>query len=209
MVIRAEKRTIRGVGEHELSDGNVVRILEMTEESQYDDKALNEIWVLRPVEKQWIKIHGEEVAIPRRQKAYGRDYAFAGQTSKADPTPPVLLPYLQWAQTNICSELNGLLLNWYDGKLKEYIGAHHDDSRQLMPETPIVTVSLGEDRIFRLSRYEFMEGKLRPVEHVDTVVYSGSAIEIPLTTNSAWKHSVPNFVRYKGRRMSITLRSFQ
>ncbi|MFT5524065.1 MAG: alkylated DNA repair dioxygenase AlkB [Pirellulaceae bacterium] len=209
MVFRAEKRAIRGVGEHELSDGNIIRILEMDDESQYADETVHEIWKLRPSERQWIKIHGEEVPIPRRQKAYGRDYAFAGQTSKADPIPLVLQPYLEWAQQNVCATLNGLLLNWYDGALKEYIGAHHDDDRQLVAETPIVTLSLGEDRIFRLSRYEATAGKLRPVEHVDTVVYSGSGIEIPLQTNSAWKHSVPYFVRYKRRRISITLRAFR
>jgi len=66
---------------------------------------------------------------------------------------------------------------------------------------PIVTISLGEERVFRLTHPK------RKVTS-DFIARDGSVFVTPYETNLAWKHAVPRFARYRGRRISITLRAF-
>jgi hypothetical protein len=66
---------------------------------------------------------------------------------------------------------------------------------------PIVTVSFGEERKFRLSRGtgEAKEVRDFPTPH-------GTVFVLPQETNAVWKHSVPKSARYTGRRISVTIR---
>lgn len=66
---------------------------------------------------------------------------------------------------------------------------------------PIVTISLGEERLFRVS---LKNAKARR----DFAASDGMVFIMLYETNLVWKHSVPRFARYKGRRISITLRAF-
>ena len=152
---------------------------------------------LRPV----IHMHGKKVAIPRWQQAYGRDYHFSGTTSRALPIPSTFEPLLEWTRTSIDTRLDGVLVNWYDGSLGHYIGAHNDNTRGLIAGSPIVTVSFGEERKLRF----------RPCESrgfVDVPAAHGSVIVIPYRTNESWKHEVPRTKRVRGRRISLTFRAF-
>jgi alkylated DNA repair dioxygenase AlkB len=66
---------------------------------------------------------------------------------------------------------------------------------------PIVTISLGEGRVFRLTR---------PGQKLtrDFIADPGAVFVMPYDTNRAWKHAVPKSGRQRGRRISITLRAF-
>ena len=93
-----------------------------------------------------------------------------------------------------------MLLNWYDGRLRHYIGPHHDSTKDMVKDAPIVTISLGEERIFRLSH---PQTKRRDFPAHDETVFI-----MPYEANLAWKHAVPHFARWRGRRISITIRAF-
>jgi alkylated DNA repair dioxygenase AlkB len=67
-----------------------------------------------------------------------------------------------------------------------------------------VTISLGEERIFRLRRYRVKGGG-----SVDLRVRHGTILVMPLDANRAWTHEVPGYARQRGRRISITLRAFE
>ncbi len=67
--------------------------------------------------------------------------------------------------------------------------------------SPIVTLSLGEERVFRMRPYRG-QGK------IDVVVSHGAVVVIPFAANQLWTHEVPNFKRYQNRRISLTLRAF-
>jgi alkylated DNA repair dioxygenase AlkB len=69
-------------------------------------------------------------------------------------------------------------------------------------DAPIVTVSLGEQRVFRLTHPE--AGGRR-----DFPARDGTVFVMPYDTNLAWKHQVPRSARSRGRRISITLRAFE
>jgi alkylated DNA repair dioxygenase AlkB len=141
--------------------------------------------------------------VPRWQQAYGEDYRFSGQTSPAAPVPPLLGPLAGWARRAVHPALNALLVNWYEGP-GHYIGPHHDATARMLPGCPIVTVSFGEERVFRLGRGAGDGRQTRDFRAGD-----GTVFVLPRDTNDAWKHSVPKSVRYTGRRVSVTIRGFR
>jgi alkylated DNA repair dioxygenase AlkB len=116
--------------------------------------------------------------------------------------PEALAPFLDWARRAITPTLNGLLVNWYDGRLRHYIGKHRDESGELIEGSPIVTISIGEERVFRIRRLGW-KGSF-----IDFRVANGAVIVIPYETNLAWVHEVPHHARYRSRRISVTLRAF-
>lgn len=175
---------------------------ELPSELLWDGSVFDDIYRTRPTENNWIRIHGRDVQIPRGQQSFGATYHFSGQDNHALPVPDLLRPLLTWVRDNVDHRLNGMLLNYYSGR-DEYIGAHHDSTKHLISDTPIVTVSFGEERVFRLSPGTRIEGSNR-----DFVAEPGSVIVIPWRLNRTWKHGVPKRARYSGQRISVTLRAF-
>lgn len=159
-------------------------------------------WSLHPESFPEILMHGRNVRAPRWQQAFGRDYRFAGKLSRAEPIPEWIAPFLNWARNTIDERLNGILVNWYDGKLRHYIGRHRDSRHGLVVGAPIVTVSLGDERVFRLRRWP--QGDI--VHEVP--LPSGTVVVLPYATNLTWTHEVPHLARNAGRRISLTFRSF-
>jgi alkylated DNA repair dioxygenase AlkB len=190
-----------GFDHHELEDGSSFFAGALPKHLRLEDGGFEGLWNLHPEKFHDIMIHGRLLPTPRWQQAFGRDYHYTGQTNRALPVPTELEPYLRWAQETVHEGLNGLLLNWYDGELGHYIGPHHDNTKGLVEGAPIVTISLGEERVFRLIHEK--RGAKR-----DFSARDGTVFIMPYATNSAWKHSVPKLVRFKGRRISVTLRAF-
>jgi len=166
-----------------------------------DSPAFQAVWDLHPDKYHIIKIAGRSVRTPRWQQAYGMDYYYTGQTNSALPIPSLLNPVLACAKKNIDERLNGILVNWYDGALGHYIGRHRDSTVNLIRGVPIVTISFGEDRIFRLRPY-------RGTGHRDFLARNGTVLIMPYETNLAWTHEVPRRKAQNGRRISVTLRGF-
>lgn len=162
------------------------------------------LWAFHPPEFQVIKMHRKWVKIPRWQQAYGVDYRFSGQVSKALPIPELLSPLLVWAKKEIDERLNGILLNWYDADQGHYIGRHRDSTANMVCGAPIVTISFGESRLFRIRPWRKHSGNLK----WDFVVENGSVILIPFETNLAFTHEIAQTSADRGRRISVTLRAF-
>ena len=115
----------------------------------------------------------------------------------------MLAPLLEWSRCAVHPGLNGLLLNWYDGPTHS-IGPHHDSVKNMVTGAPILTVSFGEVRTFRLTAGKGDAKRVR-----DFTADNGSVFVLPQETNAAWKHSVPKSTRYTGRRISVTIRAFE
>lgn len=167
-----------------------------------DAAAFETLWSLHPAEFHEIRVHHRLVRTPRWQQAYGRNYVFSGTESTALPVPPLLAPLHDWCRATVDARLNGLLLNWYDGALGHYISAHRDSRRKLIADVPVMTVSFGEERVFRLRPY-------RGKGYVDLEARDGDVFLMPYETNLAWTHELPRFRRYRGRRISVTVRAFE
>jgi alkylated DNA repair dioxygenase AlkB len=166
-----------------------------------DYNGFTEIWNEHPEEFHKVKMYGKKIPTPRWQQAYGKNYSYTGSKNNALPIPDNLKKFLKWSCANIDNRLNGLLLNWYDGQKAHYIGAHRDDTKDLYLYSPIVTISLGQERIFRMRKYKKKGFK-------DITIRNGEVIVVPWNTNKEWTHEVPSFKKYNGKRVSITLRAY-
>lgn len=168
---------------------------------RFDRTRFHSLWAMHPEEFHEILIHGRLVKTPRWQQAYGIDYHYTNRTNEALPMTPPLIQILEWAKAAIDGRLNGILVNWYDGELGHYIGAHRDSTTHMVQGAPIVTISFGEGRIFRLRPWK-RKG------YRDFAADDGTVFVMPYETNRAWTHEVPHAARFRGRRISITIRAF-
>ncbi len=191
-----------GFARHDLDGRHDFYAGRLPDELAVDEARFEALWALHPDEYHVIQIHGRPVKTPRWQQAYGRDYHYTGRVNPALPTAPGLEPLLAWARAAVDVRLNGLLLNWYDGSLGHYIGPHHDSVKGMAAGAPIVTISLGDERVFRLTNP-------RTKERRDFPAADGTAFAMPYDTNLAWKHQVPKAAKRLGRRISVTLRAFE
>lgn len=170
------------------------------------------LWALR-TDRPKFEVQGGVMEIARWQQAYARDYTFSNQTARALPIPEILLPFVAWARDVVDERLNGLLVNWYadrggevgEGRVSiegDHMGPHRDSVRDLVEGAPIVTISVGGRRVFRMRPVDGEESYDFPVGH-------GRVIVLPFATNLAFTHEVPRPRSHeRGRRISITLRAF-
>jgi alkylated DNA repair dioxygenase AlkB len=188
---------------HELPDGSLFWSGALPDELLVEGEAFEALWSLHPETYHTIKMHGRPVKTPRFQQAYGADYRYTGNTNRALVTPPALAPYLEWGREFVDPRLNGLLLNWYEGTKNHYIGKHRDSTVGMFEGCPIVTISHGERRVFRLRPWK------STTEKIDFEAFDSAVFVLPYATNLRWTHEVPPSKRLQGRRISITLRGFR
>ena len=190
-----------GLHTHDLDGTHSFYAGQLSGELRFGSDEFEQLWQLHPEEFHEIKIHGRPVKTPRWQQAYGADYHYTGRVNKALPVPDILQPLLTWSRQAIASELNGILLNWYDGSHGHYIGKHRDSTKNMIYGAPIVTISLGQERTFRLRPWK--ENGLRDFQATD-----GKVFIMPYDTNLAWTHEVPSSKKLLKRRVSVTIRAF-
>jgi alkylated DNA repair dioxygenase AlkB len=178
-----------------------VSIGKLRPEHQLRSSQFEQLWALHPHTFHEVQIFGKMVPVPRWSETYGRSYHFSGTIQLAQPFPDILIPLLAWSRVSIDERYNGLLLNWYDGALSHRIGAHRNVEKELVVGAPIVTISFGESRIFRLRKWKGDGG-------YDIEVSDGSVLVIPYDTNMAYTHEVPASKANRGRRISVTIRAF-
>lgn len=197
-------RQLHGFERYDLRNGYFIWVGVVPQSLAFTEFQFEELWQLHPVERSKIRIFGRKVPVPRWQQAYGIDYHFSGEVNRAVPVPALLLPLLAWSRDAIDNRLNGLLVNWYDGSLGDYIGRHRDSIKNMAVGAPIVTISFGEERIFRVRQW----GAGITGSPVDIRVTCGSVIVMPYETNRGFTHEVPASKKWTGRRISVTLRGF-
>jgi alkylated DNA repair dioxygenase AlkB len=188
--------------EHRLDDAHVLYAGDLPTELRPDAAAFERLWSLHPDTFHEITMVGRKVKTPRWQQAYGADYVYTGNVNRALPVPGELAPLHAWVRTQIDDRLNGLLLNWYDAEHAHYIGKHRDSVVNMVRGAPIVTVSFGAERVFRLRPWRGSEAR-------DFVARDGTLFVMPFETNRGWTHEVPHSASSRGRRISITLRAFE
>ena len=189
--------------DYPLNDGLVFHTGTLPRDLVWTDTDFERLWNRHPHERHTVIMIGKPVQVPRWQQAYGANYSYTGSRNNALPIPRELLALLEWSRKTIDDRLNGLLLNWYSGA-EDYIGAHHDSTKELVQGSPIVTISFGETRVFRLTRWE----RRQKVAQHDFEANHGRVFVVDWDMNKAWKHEVLKRAAYSGRRISVTLRAF-
>lgn len=193
---------MRNIVDHRLDAVDHIRTGRLPDALVPDGARLDALWELHPEAFHDIKMLGRVVKTPRWCAAYGQDYVFSGNTNRAQPVPPALEPLLAWAQQACDPRLNALLVNWYEAERRHYIGKHRDSTVNMIEGAPIVTVSFGATRVFRVRPH-------RGTGMQDLTVAHGDVVVIPYATNLRWTHEVPHFARDQGRRVSVTFRAFR
>lgn len=189
------------LGAYDLGDGHTFSVSRLPYDLPSGPALFESLWQLHPAEYHEIVMAGRRVRTPRWQQAFGADYRYSGSINRALPLAPPLLPLLDWARQAIDPGLNAVLMNWYDAALGHYMGRHRDSTGGMVRGAPIVTISFGEERVFRL----------RPLHgpgRKDFLARDRSVFIMPYETNRDWTHEVPRARKYTGRRISVTLRAF-
>lgn len=139
-------------------------------------------------------------------------YKFSGIEARRQTMIPFVLDMLGRVRaTTGCSELNACLGNLYDaatdadGKVippgKAYISQHTDDEVGLVRDTPIAAISLGAERLFRVT--ERIGGK----KVLDLRMGDGSLLVMLPGFQRRFKHGVPKEAHVNDVRCSITFRA--
>lgn len=188
---------------HALDKQSKIYIGSLPESLRFSQDGFQALWEMHPNQYHVIRMPSGLVRTPRWQQAYGADYQYTGSVNKALPLPEELRGILNWARHTVDRRLNGLLLNWYDGKLGHYIGKHRDSTKNMIEGCPILTLSLGATRTFRLRPWRVGKG------FQDFPMVNGTSFIMPYETNLRWTHEVPCRKTEKGLRISITIRGFE
>lgn len=201
---------MRDLEQRALDESSAVFVGRLPDALVPDAAGFDRLWSLHPDTFHVIKMHGKDVRTPRWQQAYGADYRYTGNTNRALAIPDELVPLHAWIR-DIDPRLNGLLLNWYDAEHGHYIGKHRDSTINMIEGAPIVTISLGAERVFRIRRWKgdatTHERGASPAGDIPTG--NGTVIVMPYAVNLAWTHEVPHNAKAGGRRISITARAFE
>jgi alkylated DNA repair dioxygenase AlkB len=165
------------------------------------------LWNHHPEHYNQIKIYDKMVNMPRYTQTYLKNYAYSGVEHQALPLPQDFTPFFDWACKLKQNETyNQVLVNWYQNGL-HYINAHSDNEKQLIKEHPIISISLGAERIFRIRNKETKEIVK------DIVMKNGSYLIMGGKMQQNFTHEVPKITgksgENTGKRINITFRNFK
>lgn len=102
----------------------------------------------------------------------------------------------------------GLCYRYGDGK--DNIGEHRDDEKDMVSESPIASLTLGQRRdfVFKHAECRGKEAK-RKIAPVMIELESGCLLMMNYPTNIYWYHSLPRRKNATGVRINMTFRDFK
>uniref|UniRef100_A0A6I8Q8D4 DNA oxidative demethylase ALKBH2 n=2 Tax=Xenopus tropicalis TaxID=8364 RepID=A0A6I8Q8D4_XENTR len=157
-----------------------------------------------------VMVYGKWHNVPRKQVMYGDEglhYTFSGITLSPKPWIPVLVHIKERLQLATGHSFNFVLINRYkDGN--DHIGEHRDDEKELVPQSPIASVSFGACRDF-IFRHKDARCK-NPMCHIQPVkveLAHGSLLMMNYPTNVYWYHSLPVRKKVFSPRVNLTFRN--
>lgn len=173
---------------------------------QLDADQFDSLWNERPSEYPVINMYGKNIKSPRLVKNYLLKYKYSGTTINPESeTPQVLLNLLNCANMMEIDgkdyNFNQILVNWYEDGDK-YISLHSDNEPELVKNSPILSLSFGATRRFRLKKNS--DGEQDTVVELknNTFVIMGG------TCQTTHKHEVLKEPKCKEKRINITFRNF-
>ena len=161
------------------------------------------LWNTKPEELGSIMMYGKRVTTPRWTQSYGKSYRFSGTEHTAKPLPAVFQPFLDWANTLGYGDFHQTLVNHY-GPM-HWIGPHRDNEGQLVPGSPIISISLGAERTFVIRDYQ----NKKIVK--DLKMPDKSYLVMGGEMQKRYTHEVPKIKNAPAvdRRINITFRQFK
>ena len=167
-----------------------------------------EIWCIHPKEYENVMVWGKMRKKPRWERSYIRTYEYNGISCQAHPLPGVLKKYLAWVNSLDQyggRKFNQVLVRWYQNGL-HYVSSHTSPDKQLIPNSPIIHLSLGSgERKFRIRK----DNKISK----DINTKDGTFLVMGGKFRKEFKHEVVKVSGKKGEsvgpRIDITFRQFK
>jgi alkylated DNA repair dioxygenase AlkB len=151
-----------------------------------------------------IFIYGRWVKVPRLMCWYGDSdawYRYSGVDHQPMPWTPALQIIKGKVEQQCQCTFNSVLANLYrDGK--DSMGCHADDEKELGLNPMIASLSLGDQRLFKLHHKKCKEKLDIVLGHGDLLVMSG-------ILQHHWMHAVPKTKKLKAQRINLTFREIK
>jgi alkylated DNA repair dioxygenase AlkB len=151
-----------------------------------------------------IFIFSKWVKVPRLMCWYGDPdayYEYSGVNHQPKPWTLELQNIREKVQQYCQCTFNSVLANLYrDGG--DSMGCHADDEKELGINPVIASLSLGEERLFKLHHKKSKQTLNIHLQHGDLLVMGG-------TCQQYWLHSVPKTKALKKPRINLTFRKIQ
>ncbi len=148
-----------------------------------------------------ILVFGKWVKVPRLMCWYGdaeADYQYSGVNHVPKPWTPELQMVRDKVGQQCRCVFNSVLANLYrDGR--DSMGCHADDEKELGINPTIASLSLGDDRQFKMHHKKTKRSLAINLQHGDLLVMGG-------TCQRYWLHSVPKTKVQKTARINLTFR---
>ncbi|NWU20914.1 ALKB2 demethylase, partial [Dyaphorophyia castanea] len=156
-----------------------------------------------------LHIFGTWHKIPRKQVTYGDpglSYTYSGVMFHPKPWIPVLTRIRDRVTSETGHTFNFVLINRYKDGL-DHIGEHRDDEKELVPHSPIASVSFGACRDFVFRRRDRRgKGGTPGTGRISLQLAHGSLLLMKHPTNRHWYHSLPPRRRVLAPRVNLTFR---
>lgn len=148
-----------------------------------------------------IFIFGKWVQVPRLMcwvGDLGASYQYSGVNHQPLPWTLALQNIREKVGQHCQCTFNSVLANLYrDGK--DSMGCHADDEKELGVNPVIASLSLGEERLFKMHHKKTKQTLNINPQHGDLLIMSG-------TCQQYWLHSVPKTKVFKAPRINLTFR---
>jgi alkylated DNA repair dioxygenase AlkB len=155
-------------------------------------------------QEETIFIFGKWVKVPRLMSWYGDPdayYRYSGVNHQPRPWNAELQSVRVKVERQCQCAFNSVLANFYrDGK--DSMGCHTDDEKELGLNPVIASLSLGDERLFKLHHQKHKETLDIMLDHGDLLVMAG-------TLQRHWLHSVPKTRKFKAPRINLTFRKIE
>lgn len=151
-----------------------------------------------------IIIFGKWVKVPRLMCWYGDPtayYRYSGVDHPPLPWLKDLLSVKQKIEQQCQAQFNSVLANLYrDGN--DSMGCHADDEKELGVKPTIASLSLGDERLFKLHHKKTKKTLNISLSHGDLLIMAG-------TCQRFWVHAVPKTKSCKTARINLTFRKIE
>jgi alkylated DNA repair dioxygenase AlkB len=149
-----------------------------------------------------IFIYGKWCKVPRLMCWYGDSdacYRYSGVDHQPLPWTDDLWIIKEKVENYCQSSFNSVLANLYRNG-RDSMGCHADDEKELGQNPVIASLSLGDERLFKL-HHKKRKGTLDiNLGHGDLLVMAGAL-------QHYWVHSIPKTTKLKGPRVNLTFRN--
>jgi len=151
-----------------------------------------------------IVLFGRPTKVPRLMCWYGdpgAHYAYSGTPHEPLPWCAPLDCMRRELEQSLGLKFNSVLANLYrDGR--DSMGCHADNEKELGRNPVIASLSLGDERLFRIAHNKTRHKLDILLGHGDLLIMAGAL-------QHCWRHSLPKTRQHKTERINLTFRNIK